>query len=306
MANVLVVEEGNFSDVKAIEIAPASLTKTLAAFANADGGEIFIGIDELDGGERRWRGFADQEDANGHIQIFETLFPLGGEHRYEFLEAKGDQGKVLHVEIDKSLSIKKASNGKVYKRRGAQNIPVDTDEALRSLERTKGITSFETETVRYPISELTNSISIIRFMIDQVPTNTPEGWLKKQLLIQNGLPTVAAVLLFADEPQIALPKRSGIKIYRYKTSEPEGSRATLAYDPITVEGSLYDQIYAAVDQVVKTVEETRVADSEGLTKIQYPREAIHEIVTNAVIHRDYTISDDVHIRIFDGSSQSGV
>lgn len=299
MANVLVVEEGNFSDVKAIEIAPASLTKTLAAFANADGGEIFIGIDELDGGERRWRGFADQEDANGHIQIFETLFPLGGEHRYEFLEAKGDQGKVLHVEIDKSLSIKKASNGKVYKRRGAQNIPVDTDEALRSLERTKGITSFETETVRYPISELTNSISIIRFMIDQVPTNTPEGWLKKQLLIQNGLPTVAAVLLFADEPQIALPKRSGIKIYRYKTSEPEGSRATLAYDPITVEGSLYDQIYAAVDQVVKTVEETRVADSEGLTKIQYPREAIHEIVTNAVIHRDYTISDDVHIRIFD-------
>lgn len=299
VTNALAVEEGNFSDVKSIEIAPASLTKTLAAFANADGGEVFIGIDELDGGERRWRGFTDQEDANGHIQIFESLFPLGGEHRFEFLEAQGHRGKVLHIEIDKSLSIKRASNGKVYKRRGAQNIPVDTDEALRSLERTKGITSFETETVRYPISELTNSISIIRFMIDQVPGNTPEGWLKKQLLIQGELPTVAAVLLFSDEPQIALPKRSGVKIYRYKTSEAEGSRSTLAYDPITVEGSLYDQIYDAVDQVVKTVEDTRVADSEGLTKIQYPREAIHEIVTNAVIHRDYSISDDIHIRIFD-------
>ncbi|MEV3964029.1 ATP-binding protein [Nocardia sp. NPDC050193] len=299
VARALNIEEGNFSDVKAIEISPASLTKTLAAFANTDGGEIFIGIDELDGGRRRWRGFEHQEDANGHVQIFESLFPLGGEHRYEFLQAEGYPGKVLHVEVDKSLSVKKSSNGTVYKRRGAQNIPIDTSEALRALERTKGITSFETETVRYPISELTNSIAIIRFMIDQVPSNTPEGWLKKQLLVHGDMPTVAAVLLFSDEPQIALPKRSGVKVYRYKTSDAEGSRSTLDYDPVTIEGSLYDQIYAAVDKVVAVVEETRIADTEGLTKIQYPREAIHEIVTNAVIHRDYSISDDIHIRIFD-------
>src|SRR5438132_1064542 len=33
--------------------------------------------------------------------------------------------------------------------------------------------------------------------------------------------------------------------------------------------------------------------------IEYPPETLHEIVTNAVIHRDYSIADDVHIRIFD-------
>jgi ATP-dependent DNA helicase RecG len=27
--------------------------------------------------------------------------------------------------------------------------------------------------------------------------------------------------------------------------------------------------------------------------------ALHEIITNAVIHRDYSIADDIHIRIFD-------
>jgi len=33
--------------------------------------------------------------------------------------------------------------------------------------------------------------------------------------------------------------------------------------------------------------------------IEYPPETLHEIVTNAVIHRDYSIADDVHIRSFD-------
>ncbi|MDV7400225.1 ATP-binding protein, partial [Arthrospira platensis SPKY1] len=31
----------------------------------------------------------------------------------------------------------------------------------------------------------------------------------------------------------------------------------------------------------------------------YPKEAIHEIIANAVLHRDYSITKDIHIRIFD-------
>jgi ATP-dependent DNA helicase RecG len=37
----------------------------------------------------------------------------------------------------------------------------------------------------------------------------------------------------------------------------------------------------------------------GLEKVSYPEEALHEIVTNAVLHRDYSITADVQIRIFD-------
>src|SRR5262249_35304650 len=32
---------------------------------------------------------------------------------------------------------------------------------------------------------------------------------------------------------------------------------------------------------------------------RYPTEAIKEIVVNAVIHRDYSLGDDIHIKIFD-------
>jgi ATP-dependent DNA helicase RecG len=42
-----------------------------------------------------------------------------------------------------------------------------------------------------------------------------------------------------------------------------------------------------------------VLGQKGLEKITFPTEAVHEILTNAVIHRDYSINDDVHVRIFD-------
>ena len=37
----------------------------------------------------------------------------------------------------------------------------------------------------------------------------------------------------------------------------------------------------------------------GLISIEYPEETLHEIITNAVLHRDYSIPDDIHIRIYD-------
>jgi ATP-dependent DNA helicase RecG len=68
VANVLATAEGHFTDVKAIEVAPAKLTKSLSAFGNADGGEILIGIDERGRSKKRsWRGFVDVEAANGHL-----------------------------------------------------------------------------------------------------------------------------------------------------------------------------------------------------------------------------------------------
>ena len=37
-------EEGQFGDVKGILVSPAQLSKAISAFANSDGGDLFIGI----------------------------------------------------------------------------------------------------------------------------------------------------------------------------------------------------------------------------------------------------------------------
>lgn len=114
LQKILSVEEGHFSDLKAVDISPGKLTNTLSAFANAEGGELYIGIDEDKQAQKRfWRGFANSEAANGHIQIFEQLFPLGQDYSYDFLRSPGENGLILKVEVRKTREIKQASNDKV-------------------------------------------------------------------------------------------------------------------------------------------------------------------------------------------------
>ena len=105
--------------------------------------------------------------------------------------------------------------------------------------------------------------------------------------------------MFSDEPQIGLPKQSTIKLYRYAGTDKVGTRAALQGQPHTIEGNLYDQIFAAVRATVEMVEAVRLLGPGGLEPVTYPEVALHEIITNAVIHRDYSIADDIHVRVFD-------
>lgn len=300
---ILALPEGHFHDLKSRDIAPGKLTRTISAFANAAGGELYIGIDERAGPGgakiRSWRGFADPEEANGHLQAFEAVSPLGTYVRATFLQSPTNSGLVLQLEILKTREIVRAGDDIPYVRRGAQNLPQITDEQLARLRLDKGITSFETEPVSTDAVVVTNSTVVLDFLLNVIPTAEPEPWLRKQLLLTGDKPTVAAVLLFAELPQAVLPKRCGIKILRYRTTDPAGSRETLAFDPLTVEGWLYDQIPAAVRETVRVVEGVQVLGPTGLESIKYPHETLHEIITNAVLHRDYSIAADIQIRVFD-------
>jgi ATP-dependent DNA helicase RecG len=301
---VMALPEGHFHDVKSKEIAPAKLTRTISAFANAAGGELYVGIDERTGPAgakiRTWRGFTDPEEANGHIQAFEQVSPLGTYVKATFLQCDGGAGAglVLQLVILKARGIITASDGVVYIRRGAQNLPLQSEEQLARLRLDKGIASFESEPVNTSLSVVTNSTVTIEFLRSVVPSAEPEAWFRKQALIESK-PTVAAIVLFAELPQAVLPKRCGIKILRYKTTEATGSRDTLDFDPLTIEGCLYNQIYEAVKETVRVVEGVQILGPTGLESIKYPNETLHEIITNAVLHRDYSIATDIQIRVFD-------
>lgn len=301
VAQLLAKEESHFLDFKAKEISPAKLTRTLSAFANSEGGELYIGISEHKQASisHSWEGFESQEDANGHVQALESTFPLGHEFSYVFLRGESQVGLVLKVEIAKTREIKFASDGQAYLRRGAQNLPQQSPGQLERLRLNKGITSFEAQTVDADSKSITNSETTKHFMLDVVPAAEPEAWMRKQNLLRGDLPTVAGLVLFSDEPQAALPKRCGIKVYRYKTIAAQGTRETLAHDPITIEGCLYQQIADAVRQTVRVVESISKLGTTSLEQVTYPQETLHEIITNAVLHRDYSLSDDVHVRVFD-------
>src|SRR5580765_6003640 len=68
-------EEHHFLDFKRGDISPGKLQETFVAFANADGGEIYIGIanDANLTPALRIHGFRNVEAANNHASIPESL-----------------------------------------------------------------------------------------------------------------------------------------------------------------------------------------------------------------------------------------
>ena len=60
-----------------------------------------------------------------------------------------------------------------------------------------------------------------------MPKAQTDAFLRKQQLLVNDMPTVGGLLLFAEEPQAILPKRCGVKVYRYQTQEETGFRDVL-------------------------------------------------------------------------------
>lgn len=299
---ILSLEEDHFHDLKAKEIKPSKLSESISAFANASGGEVFIGVREEKRGNtkvRLWDGFDDVEEANAFLQMLNQIAPLADFVATTFLSCEGESGLVLKIEIFRNGSITKSTDGIPYIRRGAQKLPVNTNEALERLKLDKGISSYEDYKVQAELSTIENSIVILDFLLGVVPTAEPEPWLRKQRLIIDQNPTVAGVLLFAEEPQALLPKRTAIKLFRYKTTDAIPNREHLAFDPITIEGCAYRLIYDAVAKTQDIVEDLKRLGAAGLLEVQYPAETLHEIITNAVLHRDYSIAADIQIRIFD-------
>ena len=296
---IFAIEENHFNDFKAKDISGKKFSKIVSAFANASGGDIYVGIrEENDTKIKHWEGFVSIEDANSFIQVLYSIANVENFYDVDFLKHPTLKTYVLKVSVFKTNSIVCTADEKIFVRRGAQSLPVDTPDKLRRLELDKGITSYENETVgESEIDDAVKSDVYREFSKEIIPETEPIKWLTKQRLIRGDKLTVAGELLFCDEPQICLPKRSSIKVFRYRTSG-EADRDMMSGTPITIEGCIYDLIYSAVSKTKEIIESIRKLGA-GFENIEYPEETLHEIITNAVLHRDYSIATDIQIRIYD-------
>ncbi len=90
----------------------------------------------------------------------------------------------------------------------------------------------------------------------------------------------------------------GVKIVRYETKEDEPERDHLK-ETFSIEGPAYNHIHNTVDKVTEIMSGISIWTTEGLRTMEYPPEALWEIITNSIIHRDYSISDDIQIHIYE-------
>jgi len=273
------------------------------AFANADGGEVYVGIaDEKDESapEKRWVGAKSIEDYNQHIQSLTDVQPALPMD-VAFVKAEGVGGYVLRIQVEKSQAVHKTADGKVYERKGAQSLPVSDPARITELSFAKGAVSFEDCSIDGAMAEdVVESPRLREFLAEYSPSSDPlELALNKNLIDRKTFkPKVAGVLLFATDPSSLMPKKCSVRIVRYETKEDDPERDHLG--PIeAVEGPLYQLIHKTVERVTAIMSSINVWTTDGPKAMEYPPETLWEIVANAVIHRDYSMSDDVQILIFD-------
>lgn len=295
--------ESHFFDKKSVDISGKKVQKIAVAFANADGGEFIIGIaDESDEPDpaKAWRGANSHEALNGQLQaIFEVQPAL--DVRYEFLACEAEEGFSVRVTIERSSEVHKAGDGTVYQRYGAQSLPVRDPQKITQLIFAKGASSYEDQRLDSVVPEqIVESLPLIEFLKSYSPQTEPIEFCLNQNLLEykTWTPRVASALLFHSAPSAIVPRKCAVKITRYETKAEDPERDHLA-EQVTVEGPLYQLIHDSVETITKLMESVRIWTADGLANAKYPPEAIWEVLVNAVIHRDYSISDDVQALIYD-------
>ncbi|WP_035225658.1 ATP-binding protein [Paracidovorax oryzae] len=303
LQSLLAADEDHFFDVKGKEIQPSKLQETFVAFANADGGELYIGLEDKKYKGDRVRPFGNKEEANAVLAVLlEQTTPAVENVSVEFLQVS-KMGQILHLSIPKSPKVHYTSSGDCYMRLNAGKVKLK-GERVTTLAYSKGSTPYERVAVdSVDLVEIINSKVLVDYMRRVETSLEPERFLRKQRLLTERktkqIPNVGCVLLFDEEPQASVETRCAIKVYRLRTTEAEYKREHLAEMPATINGPIEMQIFDAIAKVAELVEGASYYEGSKLVALKYPAEAIKEVLVNAVIHRDYSLNDDVHIRIFD-------
>nr|WP_221320163.1 ATP-binding protein [Chitinivorax tropicus] len=299
----MALNEDHFNDVKSKRIAPAKLQETFVAFANSDGGDVYVGIEDKSCAGERVDGFSEPEEANDIIStLLEETQPAVENVSVEFLNTAG-KGLILHLSIPKSPKVHYTASGDCYIRVNAGKKKIK-GERITQLGYSKGAELYEKKPViNSEIDEIVDSEALSEYM-KRVGTNLqPADFLRKQrLLTSQGhkrLPNVGCVLLFDEEPQATMDTRCAVKVYRLRTTDKEYKREQLQEMPRTINGGIEEVIRKTIEQVADYIDGAAFQDGARLVKLQYPSEALREILVNAVIHRDYSLNDDIHVRVFD-------
>lgn len=275
--------------------------RTLAAFANQDGGTVLIGVAP----NRRVTGA--QVGSTTLEEIAGRLTRMTDPVIYPRIERVTVDGRdLIVVSVDASPNRPHLAGGRAYKRIGASTVAMSRDEYERLLLDRRGA-AFDAQ----PLSDLgVEALDEARatwylrraaqergipidFSVDWVANLERLGVLRHQ--DGRAVPTAAAVLLFGQDPQQVFPQ-AVVRCARFQGTTPLNfiSRREVG-------GSLTEQIDGALHFVREhTRLAAKISGFERREITEYPEVAIREALANAVTHRDYALrGDEVRVAIFD-------
>jgi ATP-dependent DNA helicase RecG len=284
-----------------------TVKNTLSAFGNTNGGIIVFGIKE--NADRSLEVVGVTEPA----MLQERMVALSAEEmnvilRLEYFNLNIDDKNILAVYVPvcesrtrpyyfKKLGMHKGS----FVRDGNTDRQMSDDEVKKYI-RDAQIDDFDSSCADDLTIEDLSVAKIENFLRDSAEeTNRDfkDGDVDDAILKNIGIikecgdvlrPTIAGYLLFSDgNPQDRLQfERYKIRCVRYKGS----GTASDIIDKADIVGTLDEQIDAMEAFVLRNIKTSaKIVGTKRVEEYEYPKKAIREIVANAVIHRNYRITE---------------
>lgn len=183
VTGLLETVEDHFNDFKSKEIAPNKLQETFVAFANADGGNIYVGIEDISSNRDRILGFKEPEDANSIIStLLENTNPAVENVEIDYLKTPNN-GLILHIDIPKSPKVHYTASGDCFLRTNAQKVKIK-GERITQLSYSKGAEPYEKRAVDIvETQDILDSEYYSDYLKRIKTTQEPEVFLKKNRLL---------------------------------------------------------------------------------------------------------------------------
>lgn len=257
------------------------LQKTMVAFSNTAGGDIYIGVDDARTvlGRRRDRGLDDA--------IHAAATTAHGVGRYGITEIDVAGTPVVRVRVtQRHDEVAQTSDGRVLVRRGGHNHALIGRE-LHTLVVERSLVRFEATDSGVPADarDLARAQRLAAAFGWSSEGQWPERWQERGLMLPSGALTVAGALVLTD-PAESLG--TGKFVIDVRTYEDDQGLAYVRRDVIA--GALQDQVEAATRRVLDEVGTDMVVTGAVRHDIsRLPPRAVREVVANAVAHRAYEL-----------------
>ena len=266
----------------------SDLNKEVIAFANTNGGEIFIGIDD----DGTAFGLSDIEAVELQCinHISNTIKPdISMFVKYERIIA--EKKNVLKITVNKGsmspyyIASKGIRPEGVYVRRGSASVPATETAIVSMIKETTG-DSFE------DTRSLNQNLTFVQAEQEFLSVGLPFAEAQKRSLGVIGRDDCYTNLglLLSDQCE-----------HKIKFAVFEGTEKEIFKDRHEFSGSLFRQL----DDLMKMLDNYNKLSSPKIEKIRrtdvrdYPVEAIREAVLNAFIHRDYGLGGYTLVSVFD-------
>ena len=278
-----------------------SLASEMAAFANSNGGTIFIGV--ADNGSIPGLAMEDisrvnQLISNAASQLVRS--PLTVQTENVALE----NGRIVIV-----LTIPKGAdkpyfdkNGVIWLKSGADKRRVNSKEELRRFFQLSAQFYADELPTKAGIDKL-DKLRFRDFLRDVHKREYPDSDAERIQLLQNmnlateeGRLNLAAVLMFAEQPEWITPQFV-IKTIRYPGNEIHATDYVDTEDFAGPLRKVFDDALAFVMRNLHKVQAGRGVNAPGTPEI--PASVFEELLVNALVHRDYLVSAAIRLFIFD-------